>query len=380
MITSPIITYPRHVYVHVPFCARRCSYCDFSIAVRRPVPVREYVDALKAELEIRFAGDIRRPRIETLYLGGGTPSHLGADGVAMVVELLNDFFQFTDRIEITVEANPEDVTLDTLYYWKCAGVSRVSLGAQTFDPRVLEWMHRTHSVADIRQAVQDIKEANFDSWSFDLIFSLPPALQRDWERDLAAALELEPPHLSLYGLTIEQGTPLGRWAERGEVQAAGDEEYERQFLQAHAAARAAGLDHYEVSNFARKGHRSRHNQVYWSGKPYLAFGPGAHGFDGENRRWNVAAYAMWRDRSMAGVDPVAGSERIDDEARALERAYLGLRTRKGLRVDEAGKAVARQWVDAGWATLRGNLVTLTPSGWLRLDSLATAVTPATADT
>lgn len=375
-----MIDYPRHVYVHVPFCARRCSYCDFAIAVRKPVPVSEYYLALKAELTTRFAGETARPRIETLYLGGGTPSHLGADGVAAVVELMEDFFTFTDRIEITVEANPEDVNLDTLYTWKLARVSRVSLGAQTFDPAVLEWMHRTHTVADIRQAVQDIKEANFDSWSFDLIFSLPPSLKRDWQRDLDAALELEPPHLSLYGLTIEPGTPLGRWAERGEVIAAPDEEYEQQFLQAHAAATAAGLEHYEVSNFARKGHRSRHNQVYWSGKPYLAFGPGAHGFDGEVRRWNAGAYALWRDRAMSGSDPIHGSERIDVEARTLEQAYLGLRTTKGLRVDDAGKAVARQWVDAGWATMRGNLVKLTPTGWLRLDALATSITPAPAST
>ncbi|MCC7053645.1 MAG: radical SAM family heme chaperone HemW [Gemmatimonadaceae bacterium] len=369
----------RHVYVHVPFCARRCSYCDFNIAVRREVPVREYLDALEAELTARLP-DHRHHRIETLYFGGGTPSHLGKDGLAAAVGLLGEFFQWDADAEVTVEANPDDITPLALATWKAGGVTRLSLGAQSFDPHVLAWMHRSHTAEQVLTAVDHIREVGFTSWSFDLIFALPASLQRDWARDLDLALGTDPPHLSLYGLTIEPGTPLGRWAERGEVAAADEGTYEHQFLSAHAAATAAGLEHYEVSNFGRPGHQARHNRCYWSGAPYLAFGPGAHGFDGTTRRWNHGPYARWRDTAMRGVDPVAGQETIGSEARGLEAAYLGLRTTDGLRLDAAGRAVAAPWIAAGWAVLSGDRLVLTPTGWLRLDTLANAITPASAHT
>lgn len=366
----------RHVYVHVPFCARRCSYCDFAIAVRRTVPWRDYVDGIAHELAIRLGPVPAAPApIDTLYFGGGTPSHLGADGVRALLDMLRTRFTWTPAAEVTLEANPEDVTPQAVRAWREAGITRVSLGAQSFDAAVLRWMHRLHDADTIERAITAIGAGGFTSWSFDLIFAVPPALGRDWRADLARALAVRPPHLSLYGLTVEQGTPLGRWVDRGEATPADEERWADEYLAAHEAATAAGYDHYEVSNFAQPGHHAVHNRAYWRGVPYLGLGPSAHGFDGERRRWNVAAFAAWLDAVRAGRDPVAGDERLDAEARLTETVYLGLRTTGGLVLEPGDERVVAPWIAAGWARREpdGRLV-CTAKGWQRLDALAATLT------
>src|SRR5437764_5654103 len=206
---------PRHLYVHVPFCARRCSYCDFAIAVRARTPVDDYVGAIAAEIALRFPGDGSWP-LETLYFGGGTPSLLRADGVHRLVGAIRARVKLDADAEVTLEANPDDVTPEAVQAWTGAGINRVSLGAQSFDDRALAWMHRTHSAARIVDAARVLREVGVANWSLDLIFALPSSLSREWSRDLDQALALEPPHISLYGLTIESGTALGRWRARGE--------------------------------------------------------------------------------------------------------------------------------------------------------------------
>lgn len=363
----------RHLYVHVPFCARRCSYCDFSIAIRRTVPVDEYLDALARELVMQSTPF----ELDTLYLGGGTPSSLGGLGIARLVDLVRARATIAPDAEITIEANPDDVTPDAARAWHAAGVNRVSLGGQSFDPGVLEWMHRTHDADQVPRAVATLRDAGIDDISVDLIFALPAVLRRDWPRDVERALALDPTHISLYGLTIEPHTPLGRWHTRGKVTEADEEAYEREFLHAHAELTRAGYDHYEVSNFARPGRRARHNSAYWRGVPYAAVGPSAHRFDGANRSWNVAPYGEWRDRLVRGESPVAGAEALSEENRAAERVYLGLRTTDGLESSDAQRALARPWLDAGWAMLNGHrTLVLTPDGWLRLDALAASLTVA----
>jgi oxygen-independent coproporphyrinogen III oxidase len=365
---------PRHVYVHVPFCARRCSYCDFAIAVRRTVPVNEYISALTAELARRYAGDDVW-LASTLYLGGGTPSRLGADGVVRLMDALRTRITLAPGAEVTIEANPDDVTPAAVAAWRGAGVTRLSLGAQSFDPRALEWMHRTHTAGQIETAVGAARDGGIESLSLDLIFALPATVPRSWPADLAAALALGPDHLSLYGLTVERATPLGRWVARGAVTAASDDRYAEEYLAAHHALAAAGFEHYEVSSFAKPGGRSRHNSGYWSGAAYAGLGPGAHEFDGEARRWNIGAYTAWAQRTLLGEDPVADREVLTDENRVSERLYLELRTAAGTVLDTAAlpsvEALVRPWVEAGWATLdgAGARLSLTVEGWLRLDEL-----------
>jgi oxygen-independent coproporphyrinogen-3 oxidase len=363
---------PRHVYVHVPFCARRCSYCDFAIAVRRVVPVGEYVESLGAELEMRW-GHPEGWELDTLYFGGGTPSRLGM-GLGSAVETVLGHATLAPGAEVTAEANPEDVTPEAVGAWTAAGINRLSLGAQSFDDSVLEWMHRVHPAAQIRRAVAVARDAGIANFSIDLIFALPSVLDRSWERDLDEALALDPPHVSLYGLTVEPKTPLGRWVERGSVVEAVEERYEAEFLRAHERLTAAGYEHYEVSNYARPGRRSRHNSSYWQGVPYAGLGPSAHEYDGVARRWNVASYTDWVHRLRDGTDPLADSEVLTPENRQAETVYLGLRASEGLELAADEHPLVAAWVAAGWGVVDAGRLRLTPRGWLRLDSLAASLT------
>ncbi len=403
----------RHLYIHVPFCARRCTYCDFSIAVRRALPVADYLGALSREVaRAGVSGDL-----ETVYLGGGTPSRLGGAGISALAALLG---LRRRPAEFTIEANPEDVTPANVRDWVLAGVNRVSLGAQSFDDRVLAWMHRSHDAARIGRAVAAARAGGVSNVSLDLIFALPEALGRDLSRDLERAVALEPEHISLYGLGVEPGTALFRQAGRGEIVPASDRRYEDEYLLAHERLDAAGYRFYEVSNAARPGREAVHNRSYWILDRYLGLGPSAHSFDGVSRWWNEPAYARWRRELVAGRSPVAGGEILNDHQRRLEQMYLGLRTRDGIVLPDPCPAALRQtfdrWASAGWAVLEpgsdaataagavselrrggtsrqpasetgpgasaawrkasqgpGIRARLTPAGWLRLDELVASI-------
>ncbi|HEY1952147.1 MAG TPA: radical SAM family heme chaperone HemW [Gemmatimonadaceae bacterium] len=363
----------RHLYLHVPFCARRCSYCDFSIAVRHNTPVEEYLRALRAELAT-VADELEGSTLETVYFGGGTPSRLGAPAIGQALAAIRTHCRIAPDAEITVEANPDDVNDVAVARLVAAGVNRVSLGAQSFDDAALKWMHRTHDAAQIDSAIQALRRGGIQNLSIDLIFALPPQLGRSWEYDLARALELGPSHLSLYGLTVEPHTPIARWAGRGTIVQGSEETYEKEFLIAHDMITATDFEHYEVSNFACRGKMSRHNSAYWTGAPYVGVGPSAHSFDGTTRRWNVSAYSEWVRRLGAGLSVIAGTETLTAQNRSFEEVYLGLRTRRGLEVDPGEIPRIRIWEAVGWALIDNPLdrprVRLTPTGWLRLDSLA----------
>jgi oxygen-independent coproporphyrinogen-3 oxidase len=364
-----------HLYLHVPFCVRRCSYCDFAIAVRRIIPVDDYIDAIASELKTRFHGAQIEP-LTTVYLGGGTPSKLGAEGIAKLLDRLREVpgLSTADGAEITMEANPEDVTPDAADEWSKAGINRLSLGVQSFHSVTLAWMHRTHDVDAAERAMSAARTAGIDNISMDLIFALPTDLERSWESDISKALSLRPDHLSLYGLTVEPHTPLGRWHARGQVAEAPEERYAAEFKFAHKSLSAAGFEHYEVSNFAKSGKTSRHNSSYWRRAPYIGVGPSAHSFDGTVRRWNEREFEPWRVKAAAGTDPLGGSEELTVENVLAEEVYLGLRTMNGLPVGPEDTQMIGDWEKNGWAVLRKDRVTLTAEGWLRLDSLATALT------
>ncbi|HEV8124983.1 MAG TPA: radical SAM family heme chaperone HemW [Gemmatimonadales bacterium] len=364
-----------HLYLHVPFCARRCTYCDFAIAVRREVPSREYADLVLEEWNrwqdhpAWSAG----PEIETIYLGGGTPSLLDPDQLGRVLDAIRATRPVTVGAEVTLEANPENVTAANAARWSALGVNRISLGGQSFDAAVLKWMHRTHDAEAVPRAVAVLGDAGLTNVSLDLIFALPEHLERDWARDLEFALALGSTHLSLYGLTVESHTPLARWVARGEEAEPPDETWAREFLLAHATLESAGFEHYEVSNFGRPGFRSQHNSAYWRRRPYLGLGPSAHSGFGPVRQWNQREYTAWARALQSGDDPVAGRESLDDSAVALETLYLGLRTREGVPRALVPEPTVGRWVREGWAVDDGERLALTPEGWLRLDALVGAV-------
>ncbi|WP_310570400.1 radical SAM family heme chaperone HemW [Gemmatimonas sp.] len=367
----------RHLYLHVPFCARRCSYCDFAIAVRKRVPWRAFADSVGAELRLRGTAE-SCDVLSTLYLGGGTPSRLGGEGIERLFDVLHEHIRLDADAEVTLEANPEDVSADAVAAWCRAGVNRVSLGVQSFDDRVLSWMHRVHDADAAVRAVDTLRAGGIDAMSLDLIFAAPDTLERDWSGDVTRLLALAPDHISLYGLTIEPHTPLGRWQARGEVEEAPEDLYERQFLESHERLRSAGFEHYEVSNFARPGRRARHNSAYWQNVPYLGIGPSAHGFDGSARRWNHAALTAWESALSAGIDPMEGAETLTRQNREAEMVYLGLRTIDGLELREGEEARVATWRRQGWIEsvhgTAGSRIRCTASGWLRLDALAVDLT------
>jgi oxygen-independent coproporphyrinogen-3 oxidase len=364
-----------HVYVHVPFCARRCSYCDFAIAVRRRVPSELFVATIQREWALRQADPVwvASPTIKTIYFGGGTPSRLEPGAVDEILARIADDREIERSAEITLEANPDDVTLDRARAWRRAGVNRVSLGVQSFDPGVLNWMHRVHTAADVPRAVKALRSAGIENLSLDLIFGLPAVLGRDWEADLNRALSLQPEHLSLYGLTVEPHTVLGHKAGRGELTPVDEERYAAEFLLAHETLLSRGYDHYEVSNAALPGHQSRHNSAYWKRAPFIGLGPSAHSGYAGQRRWNLREWAEYEGVVTAGGSPVGGVEQLAPEAIQLEELYLGLRTSQGLPPNRLESRVLEQWENSGWARSTDGRVHLTPEGWLRLDALVAAV-------
>lgn len=373
------MTTVEHLYVHAPFCARRCPYCDFAVKVRRTGGHEAWLAAIRAELGIREAsGEVRLASpLRTVFVGGGTPSLLGEGAMSALRGVLTDERVSGPDLEWTVEANPESFTAAVARDWREAGVSRVSIGVQSFDDGVLRWMGRLHGADGAREAVARARAAGLGDVSLDLIFGLPGHLERDLAKDLDLALSLGPTHLSLYGLSAEPGTPLHRWIEGGREQPLDEERYADEYLAIADRLRREGFHHYEVSNFARPGFESVHNRAYWAGIPYLGIGNGSHSFIPPVRSWNLRGWDEYSTRVAAGGDPTDGGETVDGEAEELESVWLSLRTDRGLAVPsgcERAGALAREWVERGLASLTDGQVVLSPAGWLILDELAVEMT------
>ncbi|HEY4101284.1 MAG TPA: radical SAM family heme chaperone HemW [Gemmatimonadales bacterium] len=363
-----------HVYLHVPFCGRRCSYCDFAIAVRNVTPDAAFLAAITGEIALRRGAE-RWPAgpVQTIYFGGGTPSRLDPLTITQLIAVLSGIWPRAADAEITLEANPDDVTAERARGWVRAGINRISLGVQSHDAAVLEWMHRTHRAEQVPEALAILRAEGITNISLDLIFALPETLRRNWSDDLQRTLALAPDHVSLYGLTVEAHTPLARWVGRGEIVTPMDERYADEYLLAHEQLIAAGFEHYEVSNAARPGFRSRHNSAYWSGAPYVGLGPSAHSLLADARQWNVREWEAFRRRVDEAATPVEGQETIDGAPKRLEDLYLGLRTIEGASQAMVPAGARAAWVRAGWATTEGGRIRLTVEGWLRLDALVGAV-------
>ncbi|MBW3630078.1 MAG: radical SAM family heme chaperone HemW [Gemmatimonadetes bacterium] len=367
---------PRSLYVHVPFCVRRCAYCDFAVEAMRDAPTADWLRAIAKEWdltarEMGWAGPLS---LDTVYVGGGTPSLLDAGAMSALAETVRRHATWHPAsVEWTCEANPESFSAEIARDWKAAGINRISLGAQSFDERVLRWMGRLHGAEGPGRAVATAREAGFDNVSIDLIFGVPGRLERDWEADLERTLALAPEHVSLYGLTAEIATPLGRWVRDGRETLADEDRYADEYLLAHRRLTDAGYEHYEVSNFGLPGRRSRHNFAYWTGVPYAALGPGSHAYYPPVRRWNARGWHEYEEALRDSRSPVDGEERISVEDAALERVWLALRTDLGFPVAEATPVqldLARLWEGAGWAQTAEDRVRLTAEGWLLLDRLA----------
>ena len=363
------------VYVHAPFCSRRCFYCDFAVQVRRTGGAEEWLEALAGELEYLQREGLfdLADSLDSVFVGGGTPSLLGPQALLGLRGLLGDHRFRSPALEWTVEANPESFTEEVAAAWREAGVNRVSLGLQTFHEPSLRWMGRLHGPDGAVAAVARAREAGLENISVDLIFGLPAHLDRPWQDDLRRAVDLGVPHVSLYGLTAEPSTPLGRAVREGREEVADEEQYRDEYLLAADVLTEAGFEHYEVSNFARPGRASRHNRAYWDGTPYLGLGNGAHSYRHPDRRWNLRDWEDYRAAAVGGGNPVHDQETLDAEAADLERTWLGLRTDTGVReggLGETARALVESWIREEWALRQDGRIRLTASGWLLLDRLA----------
>ena len=364
----------RNLYVHAPFCARRCCYCDFAVTVDRSPDGTRWLSAIRSELSsLQESGEATlADELETLYVGGGTPSVLDPEAVGALAGPIGRSRMRSSDFEWTVEANPESFTDQVARGWVASGVNRISLGVQSFDSRALRWMGRLHSAEDAGEAVRRAKGAGVENLSVDLIFGLPGTVGRDWNDDVERALQLDVPHVSLYGLTVEAGTPLARFVGEGSAAPAGEARYRDEYLLAVEALSASGYEHYEVSNFARPGSMSRHNRACWRGAPYLGLGNGAHSCVGGRRWWNERDWAQYATRVEEGGDGRAGSEALSPEQRRLEGLWLALRTAKGVdpkTMCPAAAPVLNRWRARGLAMRVGEAVRLTATGWLLLDEL-----------
>lgn len=344
------------VYVHIPFCASRCSYCDFFSTLRLDEVGHDYVEALIAEARLRKA-ELNGEPVKTLYMGGGTPSQLPLPLLARLIDGLKATLDLNAVQEFTLEANPDDVTPEWSAAVRALGVNRVSMGVQSFQDAVLRLVGRRHTARQAIDAVASLRHAGIDNISIDLIYGLPGQTLETWAESVRQAVDLRPQHISAYGLTYEPGTRLWQQRECGEVVEASEDQYLDMYRILVGLLQVAGYEHYEISNFALPGYRSRHNSSYWNETPYLGLGAAAHSYDGTMRRSNPADLCGYIRRITSGqpacqVEDLAWWERYD------ERVMLGLRTADGvdahrLRSDFGDKAwahfvsEARRHIDAG---------------------------------
>lgn len=362
------------VYVHAPFCSRRCSYCGFSVTTSRHGDLPGWLRALERELALVEADGYfsLSTELNTLFVGGGTPSLLGPDAMRGLAAVLGPGRLEAPGLEWTAEANPESFTRPVAEGWASAGVNRLSIGAQSFQEPVLRCLKRAHGPGEVTGAVAAAREAGISNVNLDLIFGLPREVERDWGRDLDAALALQVPHLSLYGLTVEEGTPLARAIEGHQLSPPDDGDYREQFLRASERLTSEGYRHYEVSNFSLPGYEARHNQVYWALSPYLGLGNSAHSFRPPRRRWNLRDWPAYEEACGKGEAPWDSEEVLTPAETRLEEIWLGLRTDRGIPVREltpAATRVAETWIANGQAVRDGDNLRLTPEGWLLLDRL-----------
>ena len=366
---------PAGIYIHIPFCRSRCSYCDFATGLYESALAERYVASVVGE--IASWHEVDQPEIvNTIYFGGGTPSLLSPAQLEALMNAVHERFDVLPNAEVTMEMNPGTVTSETLKAFKDLGINRASFGAQTFDDRELARLGRSHSSDDTRQTFSVLREAGFDNVSFDLIAGLPGQTLNDWKRNLDEAFALGPEHLSFYLLEVHEGTPLAAHIKTG-LQPAPDEDLAAEMYRVMLERAAeAGYEHYEISNLCLQGFESRHNTKYWTGAPYYGFGCSAHSFDGASRRWanqrDLAKYVALVEHNGS---PLVEDRRLTEADRRAEAVFLGMRMMAGVRTNEFKELFGvdlsaahaddlRNFQQAGLIEFDGDLLKLTRAGAL----------------
>lgn len=370
---------PAAAYIHVPFCAHHCGYCDFAVAAGQDHLIDLYLEALAAELATLETA----ARVETIFLGGGTPTYLDARRLdRLLVDVLR-WLPLAEGGEFSIESTPDSLDAERAVVLQRHGVNRISIGAQSFEPRLLNVLERIHQPEQVPRAVAVARSIDAQV-SLDLIFGVPGQSLADWDRDLQRALELRPDHIATYGLTFEKGTRLWKQQQAGQVRSLDEDTERAMYLHAIDVLATAGFEHYEISNFARPGCRSRHNQVYWANRPYFGFGMGAARYVSGRRELNTRSLDSYIRQVLAGASPTMQSEMLDPEERARETLALQLRRADGIHRSSfrqqtgfdldalAGPAISRH-VELGLLTDDGKQVRLTREGKCVADAVVTAL-------
>jgi oxygen-independent coproporphyrinogen III oxidase len=372
---------PSHLYLHMPYCRRRCPYCDFFKVVPKAGERELFINTLSSEINLA-AQQFKWPEgpAATVYFGGGTPSLHPYWEIHALLGQIHTKWAISDATEITLEANPGMINLDQLAGFRRAGINRLSCGGQSFSPRKLGLLYRDHTVHDIYTAVETARLAAFENLSLDLIFGLPDETREEWESDIRSALALRPEHISLYNLEYHENTPFYKWRANGRMMPLSDDREAEMYLLAHELMTAEGYEHYEVSNFARPGFRSRHNSACWEGKAYLGLGPSAHSYDGQRLRFhNAADMPAYFSTVQRGELPIVNRVILSDQERREEYLSLALRRREGLAYNDAIKhfgdvRTLKLWeraeeLPAELRTFSDQQFALTASGWFRENSI-----------
>ncbi len=331
------------IYIHIPFCKKACHYCNFHFSTSQQ-QMPEMVKAIGNEAAIRKSYLIEK--VDTIYFGGGTPSLLTKHEVQTTIERLQELFEVADDVEISLEANPDDITEDKLIGWKEAGINRLSIGIQSFFEEDLRWMNRAHNAEQAMACIEMAQKKGFTNITIDLIYGTPHLTDEKWKQNVATALALHIPHLSCYALTVEPKTALAKMIATHPSENVDADKQARHFLLLTQWLSDAGFEHYEISNFALPGFRSRHNSSYWQGKPYLGLGPSAHSFNGAGRQWNIANNALYLKSLEKGIVPFE-AEVLTAAQQLNEYIMTSLRTIEGISM----KRVTETWGDEKQAQL-----------------------------
>ena len=328
------------IYIHIPFCRKACHYCNFhfSTSLHQKAALLEALQIEIETLHLPVGVELQR-NIYTVYFGGGTPSLLDVSEITSIINALKEQFMIASDAEITLEANPDDITIEKLTAWKTAGINRLSIGVQSFFEDDLKWMNRAHNVKQAKEGIALAKANGFGNLTIDLIYGTPTLTDGQWMANIDMALSLGVNHLSCYALTVEDNTALHHFIKKGKVPPVDEEKQERHFMQLIQRMETGGFEQYEISNFALPGYRSKHNSNYWSGNAYYGFGPAAHSFDGNATRWwNVANNGIYIDQLKNG-EPAFEYEILKPVQRLNERIMTSLRTSEGLLLNVERKEI-----------------------------------------
>ena len=363
------------IYLHFPFCQSKCSYCDFYSIVYSEKLVSGYIQALKSEIQLRSGFFPGNKNIETLYIGGGTPSLLSPERLKDILHHLSDFFNIIESPEITIEVNPGGTFTQVFSDYKKSGINRISIGAQSFRKNELALMKRIHNPEDIKTVCSYVRKAGLENFSLDLMYGLPGQNRKDWEYSLFESIALKPKHISAYNLTWSGKTPLGRKIIKGYIPTPQEKAVSEMYLYTDKILSENGFEHYEISNYALPGYRCIHNEGYWTDQPYLGLGPSAHSFSENKRFWNVSDVKEYISRLSQSVLPVEEEEVLSAEQRRAECIAVGLRRKEGIDIRHNSIDLSKvdNFIQKGLAVHVGKKLKLTPRGMLFADEVALRV-------